>query len=71
MLIDIYYVLIYGIINIVKQLIKHEQRISKMVIGYAKRLWISRKQKRRVPRRETIKIIYQENLILTSAMGRG
>jgi len=38
MLIDIYYVLIYGIINIVKQLIKHEQRISKMVIGYAKRL---------------------------------
>ena len=42
-----------------------------MVTSYAERLRTSRKQKRRVPRRETIEIIYQENLILTSAMGRG
>ena len=42
-----------------------------MVIGYAKRLRISRKQKWRISRRETIKIIYQENLILTFAMRGG
>mgnify|MGYP003133680992 CR=1 FL=1 len=38
MLIDIYYVLIYGIINIVNKLIKHEQRISTMVTSYAERI---------------------------------
>ena len=42
-----------------------------MVASYAERIRISRKQKRRVPRRETIKIIYQKNLILTSAMRGG
>mgnify|MGYP003117858576 CR=1 FL=1 len=42
-----------------------------MAFANAKRIRTSRKQERRVPRRETIKIIYQENLILTSAMGGG
>ena len=42
-----------------------------MAFANAQRIRISRKQKRRVPWRETIKIIYQENLILTFAMRGG
>jgi len=42
-----------------------------MAFANAQRLRISRKQERRISRRETIKIIYQKNLILTFAMRGG